>query len=77
MPTRRYAKVVLAPPHLDLPVGGGEQRRRDRDAERLGGLQVDDQLEFGRLHPQDENAPAPTIQTGRIICAATEAMVTE
>jgi hypothetical protein len=26
-----------------------EEQRRDGDAERLGGLEVDDQLEFGRL----------------------------
>ena len=26
-----------------------QQRRRDREAERLGRLEVDDELEFGRL----------------------------
>src|SRR4029077_3841163 len=34
---------------LDDLVGAGEDRLGDRQAERLGGLQVDDQLECGRL----------------------------
>ena len=35
---------------LDHLVGGGQQRFRDDEAERLGGLEVDDELEAGRLH---------------------------
>jgi hypothetical protein len=33
---------------LDHLVSGGQQRFRDGQAERLGGLEVDDEFEFGR-----------------------------
>jgi hypothetical protein len=45
--------ATLAPVHrsnlFNHLVGNGEYARRDGEAERLGSLQVDDQLEFGRL----------------------------
>jgi hypothetical protein len=34
---------------LDHRVGAREERRRHGEAERPGGLQVDDDIEFGRL----------------------------
>jgi hypothetical protein len=36
-------------PLLDHRVGGGEQCRRNGEAERRCGLEIDDKLEFGRL----------------------------
>jgi hypothetical protein len=35
---------------FDYLVSGGKQRRRDAQAERLGGLEIEDKLDFGRLH---------------------------
>src|SRR5262245_54253121 len=40
---------MLAAPLLDHLIGSGEDRRRDGQPEGFGGLEVDDELELGRL----------------------------
>ena len=60
----RLAQVFSAerfgPGLFDNLVGAGEERLRYGEAERLGGLQIDDQLEFGRLlGPADRRAWRP------------------
>src|SRR5262249_49618138 len=44
---------------FDHLVGAGEQLRRHREAERAGGRQGDDELEFGRLHHRQVGRLAP------------------
>jgi len=39
--------MVAKPAHL---VGGGEQRLWNGESERFGGLEIENQLEFGRLY---------------------------
>ena len=45
---------------LDHLVGGGEQRLRDAVTERLGGFEIDHEIELARLqHRQVRNEVAP------------------
>src|SRR5262245_10149561 len=56
---RRSCDALRAPPPRSAGSGGGpsledlirprQQRGRDREAERLGGLEVDDEFKLGRL----------------------------
>jgi hypothetical protein len=66
--SRTAALISEFTPLLDHLVGGGQQRFRDGQAERLGGLKIDDELDFcGLLHcrsagfspwPRDELPPS-------------------
>jgi hypothetical protein len=67
-PAQRWKRSF---PHcsLDHLIGAGEDRLGDRDAERLRGLQIDDQLEFSR--PLDgQVGGSRSLQNARNIWAA-------
>jgi hypothetical protein len=49
MPPRCPAEASTRVASFDDFVGAGEDRWRDRQPERLGGVEIDDQLEPGRL----------------------------
>src|SRR6516164_2555465 len=61
---RRSKFFALRSALLDNLVGGGQQRFRDGEAERLGGLEIDDEFELACLHDRQigwflafQNAP--------------------
>ena len=49
LPPAGSHQLALAPTLFDHLVGEGQQCRRNLEAERLGGLKIDDQLEFRGL----------------------------
>src|SRR5262249_50411933 len=70
----RVGSFIFKPPFtsFDHLVGAAGQGQRDGDAERLGGLEVEDQLDFGGLHHREvsrllpfENAPG--VETGQTV----------
>src|SRR5215469_13483488 len=57
---------------LDHLVGEREQRRWDFEAERLGGRQIDDEIELGRLLDRDVPGLRPVQNLVNVVTGAPE-----
>ena len=57
---------------FDHLVGVGEQRRRNVEAERLRGGEINDEIEFGRLLDRDIARPCPAHNLVDIVGRASE-----
>ena len=62
------------PPSYHL-VGGGQQSFRDREAECLGGLEVDHELELAGLHDQEVGGLFALKNAGGIIADSADQVV--
>src|SRR5262245_28971136 len=74
VPTAAVSNCSKAAPLFDRLIGNGEQPRREGEAEYLGGVEVDHELELGRLHDRQVGGllalQNPSgIHTGLAICA--------
>jgi len=70
-PTDR-ASFAWRLPSFNHLVGAQQERLRDRQAKRLGGIQIDDEIEFGRLLDRDVAWLGPSQNLVNIVCGTAE-----